>query len=276
MKCKNCGCEVKDTSRFCTNCGTPVEPSDKTSGKSVIKSGTGSDKIKIIVLAAMLVIAVAAGLIVKNMRQNDADEDYLVSAEEEKKEEKSEKTEEETEESQEAENEKEDTSDVPESSDQDTAANESSTAVPAYPSVAEVHVTSITASSSLSEYNMTHGPERVMDGSLSTAWVEGSSGQGESETITICFDANCRVSGMRINAGYQKSADLYSKNSRPSVLRVIYTDGSTEDCALQDINGMQEIHFSRETVTGSISLMIVSVYPGTKYSDTVISEIQFF
>lgn len=275
MKCKSCGCEVHDNVKFCTNCGTPVDQPDRTPEKSVIKSGTGSDKIKIIVLAAMLVIAVAAGLIVKNMRQNDTDEKYQVSAEEEKKEEKSEKTEEETEETPE-ENEKEDTTDVSESSDQDTAANESSTAVPAYPSVAEVHVTSITASSSLAEYNMTHSPERVMDGSLSTAWVEGASGQGESETITICFDANCRVSGMRINAGYQKSADLYSKNSRPSVLRVIYTDGTTEDCALQDINGMQEIHFSREMVTGSISLMIVSVYPGTKYSDTVISEIQFF
>lgn len=276
MKCKSCGCEVHDNAKFCTNCGTPVDQPDRTPEKSVIKSGTDSDKIKIIILAAMLVIAVAAGLIVKNMRQNDTDEKYQASAEEEKKEEKSEKTEEETEESQEEDNEKEDTSDVSESSDQDTTANESSAAVPAYPSVSEVHVTSITASSSLAEYNMTHSPERVMDGSLSTAWVEGASGQGESETITICFDANCRVSGMRINAGYQKSADLYSKNSRPSVLRVIYTDGTTEDCALQDINGMQEIHFSREMVTGSISLMIVSVYPGTKYSDTVISEIQFF
>ncbi|MGN1377887.1 MAG: NADase-type glycan-binding domain-containing protein [Dorea sp.] len=275
MKCKSCGCEIHDNAKFCTNCGTPVDQPDMTPEKSVIKSGTGSDKIKIIVLAAMLVIAVAAGLIVKNMRQNDTDEKYQVSAEEEKKEEKSEKAKAETEETPE-ENEKEDTPDVSESEDQDTTTNESSTAVPSYPSVAEVHVTSITASSSLAEYNMTHSPERVMDGSLSTAWVEGASGQGESETITICFDANCRVSGMRINAGYQKSADLYSKNSRPSVLRVIYTDGTTEDCALQDINGMQEIHFSREMVTGSISLMIVSVYPGTKYSDTVISEIQFF
>ena len=116
----------------------------------------------------------------------------------------------------------------------------------------------------------------VMKTILDDLGIDYKVGIGESETITICFDANCRVSGMRINAGYQKSADLYSKNSRPSVLRVIYTDGSTEDCALQDINGMQEIHFSREMVTGSISLMIVSVYPGTKYSDTVISEIQFF
>ena len=107
MKCKSCGCEVHDNAKFCTNCGTPVDQPDMTPEKSVIKSGTDSDKIKIIILAAMLVIAVAAGLIVKNMRQNDTDEKYQASAEEEKKEEKKEETEEETEESQEEDNEKE-------------------------------------------------------------------------------------------------------------------------------------------------------------------------
>ena len=52
------------------------------------------------------------------------------------------------------------------------------------------NVTYVSSTSSLSEYNMTHSPERVIDGDLSTAWVEGADGQGIGEAITLYFDSN--------------------------------------------------------------------------------------
>lgn len=51
-------------------------------------------------------------------------------------------------------------------------------------------------------------PGNVIDGDLTTGWVEGVSGQGIGETITVYFDGTYLVSGIEIYAGYQKSDDL--------------------------------------------------------------------
>lgn len=138
------------------------------------------------------------------------------------------------------------------------------------------NVESISATSALSEYGMTHSANRVADGDASTAWVEGADGQGIGESITFQFSGYHLVWGMRINAGYQKSSDLYQKNSRPKKLKVSYSDGISESYDLQDINDIQEIKFRSTTLTDSITVTIESVYEGTKYEDVSISEISFF
>lgn len=139
-------------------------------------------------------------------------------------------------------------------------------------------VESVTATSYLSQANLNlyHTPGRTVDGDLSTAWVEGASGDGIGESITFTFDGVYLVSGMRIYAGYQKSADLYSKNARPAVLTVRFSDGSEQTVTLQDVNGSQDISFDGPAETSSITLTIASAYPGSKYEDTVISELSFY
>lgn len=139
-------------------------------------------------------------------------------------------------------------------------------------------VTSVDASSYLSEsqYNLYHTPDRVIDGDLSTAWVEGSSGNGVDESITITFDGIYLVSGMYIYAGYQKSEELYEKNARPASFTVIFSNGESQTVILQDVNGPQDIVFTAPVETGSITLVISSVYSGSKYEDTAISELSFY
>lgn len=137
-------------------------------------------------------------------------------------------------------------------------------------------VTDVSATSELSEYNMTHYAKRVVDDDLSTAWVEGVKGQGEGESITLKFDDEYEVKGLRIYSGYQKKADLYKKNSRPEKLRVTFADGSSEVCELRDVNDMQELAFKNAVVTDKITIAIEAVYKGSKYEDTVISEIYIY
>lgn len=139
-------------------------------------------------------------------------------------------------------------------------------------------VASVTASSYLSEPNLNlyHTPERTMDGDLSTAWVEGVDGDGVGESITFTFDRTCLVSGLRINAGYQKSDKLYQMNNRPASLTLTFSDGTQQTVALQDVKDMQNIALSLPVETQSIRLTIASVYSGTTYADTVISEISFY
>lgn len=134
------------------------------------------------------------------------------------------------------------------------------------------------ASSYLSQpkLDLYHTAGRTLDGDLTTAWVEGASGDGVGEWITFTFDGVYRVSGMRIHAGYQKSEELYGKNARPAILTVVFSDGTEQTVTLQDINGPQDVAFDGPADTSSVTLEIASVYPGSKYEDTVISEVSFY
>lgn len=137
-------------------------------------------------------------------------------------------------------------------------------------------VLSIQASSYLSEKNYTHFPENIVDGTLQNAWVEGAVGQGVGEWIQFSFNGTYTVSGIEIYSGYQKSADLYQKNSRPQDVRIVFSDGTEESFTLDDIDGGQTLYFSKGMNTDTLTLYIESVYPGTKYEDTAITEINLF
>ena len=139
-------------------------------------------------------------------------------------------------------------------------------------------ISSVSATSYLteSEYGLVHHPSNVVDGSLSNAWVEDAAGQGEGESITIQLDETYKLSGFNINAGYQKSADTFDKNSRPATLLITFSDGSSMDITLNDVNEQQQVTFPSAIETSSVTFTIESVYPGSEYEDTVISEIQLF
>lgn len=145
-----------------------------------------------------------------------------------------------------------------------------------YENVSLAQVIEYEASSELSEYNMTHSAERIMDGSLATAWVEGQDGQGTGETIKVTFDDAYVMNGIKIYAGYQKSDELYEKNSRPKQITLIFSDGATETIELQDMAGAQQIDLKNSVITESVTIRIDSVYPGTIFEDTAISEVYFY
>lgn len=150
------------------------------------------------------------------------------------------------------------------------------TKAPVYPPVTKEAVSSITSTSALAEYGMVHSPERLMDGDMTTAWVEGTSGNGEGEIVTFTLNGTYMLSGLTINGGYQKNSDLYGKNSRPSQIELSLSDGTVESFAIADAEGQQEFKLSEPKAVTSISLKIVSVYAGWKYTDTAITEISFY
>ena len=70
---------------------------------------------------------------------------------------------------------------------------------------------------------------------------------------------------------------LYGQNSRAKMIRISY-DNSSFDVELQDIGNFQVIHLpqSIDPVSNTnIKIEILSYYPGTKYSDIVISGIYY-
>ncbi len=144
------------------------------------------------------------------------------------------------------------------------------------PGIQMNNVVSVTASSALSEHNMTHSAERLIDGDPATAWVEGVSGQGTGESVTFTFDGIYKVTGLKICGGYQKDEKRYSENSRPTDIRLEFSDGSTQSVTLQDLMQEQTVSFSAPVNTSYVTIVIESVYEGSKYEDTAISEVTFY
>ncbi|MFR6566487.1 MAG: NADase-type glycan-binding domain-containing protein [Blautia wexlerae] len=138
------------------------------------------------------------------------------------------------------------------------------------------NVNVVTSTSALSEYGMTHSADRVWDNDISTAWVEGVSGNGEGESLVFVFDDTYRISGLNINAGYQKNSDLYGKNSRPAKLELTFSSGEVYTVDLADQQSAQSINLPAPVDANSVTVKIVSVYSGWKYTDTAITELSFY
>lgn len=136
-------------------------------------------------------------------------------------------------------------------------------------------ITHVSSSSSLAEYGMVHSPDRLIDGDVTKGWSEGASGIGTGEWVRFDFDDEYKISGITISQGFQESRDMYYKNARPSHLKLICDDHS-EDLYLKDEMSPQTFPLDNVLYSDYIIIEIIDAYKGTKYDDTVISEILFF
>ena len=144
----------------------------------------------------------------------------------------------------------------------------------------------VTASSHLkAQGRFNYLPKNVHDFDHESAWVEGAQGLGVGEWIEYEFAGACpRVTGVKILAGYVKSKATYEANSRPKYLKVYYLGKPICILDLKDERAMQVFDleqfgpFGYNDVNKSawrLRFEIVDVYPGTKYQDTAISELEF-
>lgn len=273
MYCNKCGNEINDNERFCKFCGASVEEMDEPTEHgelNELSQKRAKKKLKcfMLILAMVLVLVIAMEIVLlMNDGQSDSTDDQddwkVVEEEESQTTEKEIASEIVTENSSTEETpvkQEENISDEPE---QEEA-----------PEIRMQDVKDVSASSYLSEKNIKHVPDLIMDGDTTTAWVEGVDGNGEGESITFTFGDLYAVSDIKIWNGYQKSEDLYYKNARPAELELEFSDGSTERISLQDTSsGFQEFALERH-VTSYVKVKIISTYEGSKYEDTVISEIE--
>jgi hypothetical protein len=119
------------------------------------------------------------------------------------------------------------------------------------------------------------------DSDIRTAWVEGKDGEGIGESVSFFFKPKSpRVNTISIWNGYQKSPEIYQKNSRPRKLKVHVNGTPSYILQLEDTRAVQAftiapVRSEKEGVDLEIRLEILEVYSGTKWKDTAISEINF-
>lgn len=120
-----------------------------------------------------------------------------------------------------------------------------------------------------------HGPENLYDGKLDTNWAEDAPGNGIGEYVLFSFNGTYAVNKLHIYIGSHLNKDYFKKNCRPKVISLTFSDGSTERIQLEDSYAEQTITLKQYYYTDSVRLTIEDVYPGTKYMDTVIAELDF-
>ena len=145
--------------------------------------------------------------------------------------------------------------------------------------------TSATASqvTAPSQSNNNYGPMLTMDGKPSTAW---NTPGGYGEWIQFNAGSVQRVKGIRILNGYTKYSEgygmwIYYANSRPQTIRLSFSDGTSMSYTLADVFNnsdyiYQDIPFGGYKEVTWIRITIESIYPGSKWNDCCISEVQFY
>lgn len=118
----------------------------------------------------------------------------------------------------------------------------------------------------------------VFDGKTYTCWAEGASGYGIGEGISFTVATFGRSSiTLNIYSGYHKSSQRYHQNGRPKNI-TLYVNGIPQTHTFTDVMVPEAItiHGIEGSPFVEFEITIDSVYNGSKWSDTCISEIEIY
>jgi hypothetical protein len=118
-----------------------------------------------------------------------------------------------------------------------------------------------------------HPPSAADDEYSDTYWLAPWNAN-RLPTITFRFSSSVVLHKVILLAG----ADGYFvQNGRPSILKLTYSDGSTQLITLEDTSAQQMLTLSNTAFVSSVSVQVVDIYPGEGNTHNVaITEMQWF
>jgi len=138
----------------------------------------------------------------------------------------------------------------------------------------------VSASSHLrtDRYGQYH-PWMAVDGARQTAWVEGVAGPGVGQWLMLSFPGTIEVHSVGLDVGYDKNADIFAKNNRIKRATLIFSNGDRVELGFADRRGMQTGFPwfrgpGQNIQTTYVKVVVEEVFPGWKYDDTCLAEIE--
>lgn len=135
----------------------------------------------------------------------------------------------------------------------------------------------IASSEHAADQTYTFGAVNIVDGALDTSWQPAPSDRAGQKWVRLEFDADVLVTSVAIANGFQvkdRYGDEFLLNRRLSTGRLRFGDGSEIVIQFADnVRGYVRFAVPRKT-TRMIELRVDDTYPGTKWNDLAISEIE--
>jgi len=135
----------------------------------------------------------------------------------------------------------------------------------------ELAIAASDCSSYLTEGRASYFSKFARDSISTTCWCEGVEGNGVGEWIIFEFNGSKTVSEITFRLGFW--GDRYSKNSRPSKLKLEFSDGTSVTVSFTDAMEAQTVTLPTAVKTSSIKFTVLDVYAGSETTFTCISEI---
>ena len=120
-----------------------------------------------------------------------------------------------------------------------------------------------------------YGAAFLNDGDTSTPWEEGVEGDGIGEQITYEPESGTKLQVIRIYPGNGRSDKAFQENNRPKTI-TLEIDGKKQTLNFDDAGHFYTFSSKKPVTAKQVKLIIDSVYPGSKWQDTCISEVEFY
>ncbi len=141
----------------------------------------------------------------------------------------------------------------------------------------KVSVGSATATSTIdqSDIGVRNDPILLFDEKDDSNWQEGVDGYGIGEHVDIYFNGVWDVRYVGFKLGNWKSDDYYKENAKPKTLW-IRVGAEEQMVTFTGDKRIEWVAIENNGTASDMSFTIGDVYPGTKYEDTVISEVYIY
>ena len=120
-----------------------------------------------------------------------------------------------------------------------------------------------------------YGAAFLNDGDTSTPWEEGVEGDGIGEQITYEPESGTNLQVIRIYPGNGRSDKAFQENNRPKTI-TLEIDGKKQTLNFDDAGHFYTFSSKKPVTAKQVKLIIDSVYQGSKWQDTCISEVEFY
>ena len=144
------------------------------------------------------------------------------------------------------------------------------------PSTVSLHPISASASSFINNPGRPLSAELAFDGMENTAWNEGARGPGRGEWIEADYGAPVHIHHLRIATGWDythpRDGNLFATNSHLRRFRVTFDGGNVIE---RDVTPEERhVEILVNVTARTMRILALDVYPGTRWQDLCISEIE--